>query len=160
MPTRLRPESAPTGRASVTGAASRHESSICVAGPLGREEAVAAKGSPHAHFQRAVERRSVLAATAAAEQLGDLSVADALSLCLLYAETDDPRFARAAARWHSLFVRETPGLEASESALVLASVTALAGPARVEAARLLGEIARRHRVPNIEAALGRVVSAE
>lgn len=60
------------------------------------------------HLQRAIERGDVLAATSAAKQLPHLRVANALALVLLYAETDDPRFSRAAARWHALFVFEAP----------------------------------------------------
>lgn len=104
---------------------------------------------------RAVERRNVLAATAAARQLGHLSVAHALATVVLYAETGDGRFEGATARWHARFV-EAASLERSESELALAAVAGLNGPARAEAAEVLASLARRHRVPNVEAVLRRL----
>jgi hypothetical protein len=95
---------------------------------------VGAKGSPRAHFQRAVERGNVVAALAAAAQLEDVGLADALALCALLAEKDVQRFDRAAARWHARYVLELPAVTLAESQLVLASVTSLA-TGRPEASR-------------------------
>ncbi len=60
---------------------------------------VTSQGSPHGRFQRAVERRNVLLAEAAARELGRLSLPDALSLVVLYAASGSPKFEVAAVRW-------------------------------------------------------------
>jgi hypothetical protein len=114
---------------------------------------VSPKGSPHAHFQRALERRHLISAEAAARQLGRLSLADALALCLLIAAEDPVRFDRAAARWHARFVLEAGRIGLGESHLALAAVAALPGPARLPAAETLRDLARRYRVANVDSAL-------
>ena len=60
---------------------------------------VTAQGSPATRFRRAVERKSLLNAELAAREMGQLNLEEALSLVLLYAAADDPRFDRAATRW-------------------------------------------------------------
>ncbi len=99
-------------------------------------------GSAQARFVRAIERRSVLNAELAARELGHLVLADALSLVLLYAATDDPRFDRAATRWAGRFcVEETPSLSELQAAVAaLALVKRGGGEA---AARLLIGLCRR-----------------
>jgi hypothetical protein len=79
--------------------------------------------SASSRFRRAVERKSVLNAELAAREMGHLSLAEALSLVVLYAGTDDPRFDRAATRWLGrLCVEGKPSLselQAAVSALAL-----------------------------------------
>ena len=113
---------------------------------------VRAKGSPYAHFQRAIERRHLLSAETAARELPTLSIADALALCLLLAEQDPERFDRVGARWHGRFVLEARAISLFESQLALAAVAALprCDPNAVNAIR---ELSRRYTVPNVEAAL-------
>ncbi len=60
---------------------------------------VTAQGSALTRFRRAVERKSLFNAELAAREMGRLDLEDALSLVLLYARADDPRFDRAATRW-------------------------------------------------------------
>ena len=67
---------------------------------------VTSHGSPHGHFSRAIAQRDVLAAEAAARGLGWVSLGDALSLLTLYAETEDPKFERAAVRWLDRLLEE------------------------------------------------------
>jgi hypothetical protein len=113
---------------------------------------VSSKGSLHGNFQRAIECGNLFAAEAAAYQLHRLSVADALSLCLLLAEQDPERFQRDGARWHARFVLEAQGIALMESQLLLAAVAALpAGDKKAVAA--IRELGRRYRVPNVEAAI-------
>jgi hypothetical protein len=64
------------------------------------------QGTAHGRFQRAIHRRHVQAAEMAAREMGGLSLADALALALLIAESDPERWPRAAARWHARFVQE------------------------------------------------------
>ncbi len=88
------------------------------------------EGSPHGHFQSAVERGNVLAAVAAARELGRLQLGDALSLVLLFADKAPERFDRAAARWHARFVLEAGDVGLAESELVRAALAELRGPGR------------------------------
>ncbi|MBA3244730.1 MAG: hypothetical protein H0T61_06080 [Actinobacteria bacterium] len=82
-----------------------------------------AQGSAATRFRRAVERKSLLNAELAAREMGRLGLEDALSLVLLYAGADDPRFDRAATRWIARFcVEGKPSLselQAAVSALAL-----------------------------------------
>jgi hypothetical protein len=57
------------------------------------------QGTPHGRFQRAIHRRNVQNAEMAAREMGGLSLADALALCELLANTDPTRYERAALRW-------------------------------------------------------------
>src|SRR3954464_463197 len=57
------------------------------------------QGTAHARFTRAIQRGHLLAAETAARELGVLSTADALALCLLYQRAGDARFERAFRRW-------------------------------------------------------------
>jgi hypothetical protein len=64
------------------------------------------QGTAHGRFQRAIHRRHVQAAEMAAREMGGLSLADALSLCELLANTDPARYERAALRWLHRFIDE------------------------------------------------------
>ena len=64
------------------------------------------QGTAHGRFQRAIHRRHVRAAEMAAREMGGLSLADALTLCELLANTDPTRYERAALRWLQRFIDE------------------------------------------------------
>jgi len=64
------------------------------------------QGTAHGRFQRAIHRRHVQNAEMAAREMGGLSLADALLLCELLANTDPARYERAAARWLQRFIDE------------------------------------------------------
>jgi hypothetical protein len=100
-----------------------------------------ADASPLARFRRAVERRSLVQAEAAARELGRLGSADALALTLLLLEKRDARFERSATRWLGRLLADRPniGLEiASELASSLAGIAgAYADVSRSRAALLL-----------------------
>ncbi len=64
------------------------------------------QGTPHGRFQRAIHRRNVQNAEMAAREMGGLSLADALLLCQLLANTDPARYERAALRWLQRFIDE------------------------------------------------------
>ena len=110
------------------------------------------KGSPHGHFQTAVERGNVLAAIAAARELGRLQLGDALSLVFLFADKAPERFDRAAAQWHARFVLEADGVGLAESELIRAALAELRGPGRSAAGEVLAEIGRRRRLLGVEQA--------
>jgi hypothetical protein len=111
------------------------------------------KGSPHAHFQRAIERGHLLSAETAARGLPKpIALADALALLLLIAVEDPARYGRAAARWHGRFVVEC-GLTLEDDALALAALCSTRfGAAAME---MLAELGARYRVANIEGTLRR-----
>ena len=69
-------------------------------------ESMTSQGTAHGRFQRAIHRRHVQAAEMAAREMGGLSLADALSLCELLANTDPARYERAALRWLQRFIDE------------------------------------------------------
>ena len=64
------------------------------------------QGTPRGRFQRAIHSRHVQNAEMAAREMGGLSLADALLLCELLANTDPARYERAALRWLQRFIDE------------------------------------------------------
>ena len=92
---------------------------------------VTAQGSPLTRFRRAVERKSLLNAELAAREMGQLDLEDALSLVLLYAGADDPRFDRAATRWIARFcVEGKPSLSELQAAVCALLCSGGAGAVR------------------------------
>ena len=89
---------------------------------------------------RAVEARNPTLVTAAALELGRLSLADALAVCLVFCDHDPARFERAAVRWLGRFCCETRGLTLADAHLVLALLPALRGPAAAAATRALSQV--------------------
>ena len=85
------------------------------------------QGSAHGRFVRAVKNRNLLNAEIAAQELGELSLADALAFCLLLADVDPPRFQRAIARWTARLILEARGITADEAVLALSAAKGLAG---------------------------------
>lgn len=71
-----------------------------------RPSEMTSQGTAHGRFHRAIHRRHVQAAEMAAREMGGLSLADALSLCELLANTDPARYERAALRWLQRFIDE------------------------------------------------------
>jgi hypothetical protein len=98
------------------------------------------QGHPYAIFRRALERRNLPAAWAAASELQVVSLADALALCLLVRHRDPARFARVALRWHARFCAETAGVRLAQGRLVLDLLSALEGVDARPAARALREL--------------------
>jgi hypothetical protein len=82
------------------------------------------QGTAHGRFQRAIHRRHVQAAEMAAREMGGLSLAEALALCELLADTDPARYERAALRWLQRFIdeRSPPLTEVSLAASALAEL--------------------------------------
>jgi hypothetical protein len=82
------------------------------------------QGRAHGRFQRAIQRGHLPAAETAAREMGQLSLSNSLSLCLLYRREQDPKFDRAARRWvrrmqleHSLRRQDVDLLRAAMAAL-------------------------------------------
>jgi hypothetical protein len=57
------------------------------------------QGTAHGRFSRALASRNPRGAAAAARELGQLSLEDALGLCVLYLQSTPARYERAAVRW-------------------------------------------------------------
>jgi hypothetical protein len=84
------------------------------------------QGTAHSRFQRAIQRRHLLAAEMAARELGGLNLTEALDLTLLMRETDRWRYERAAVRWLERFIEERrPTL--AELALAIAALAQVGG---------------------------------
>jgi hypothetical protein len=98
---------------------------------------VTSEGSAHGRFQRAVGRRNVLLAEAAARELGRLSLIDALSLVVLYAATGSPKFEAAAVRWLARLALEGRDIGVGDLQLAAAALGALKGRRRDRAERTL-----------------------
>jgi hypothetical protein len=82
------------------------------------------QGTPRGRFQRAIHSRHVQNAEIAAREMGGLSLADALLLCELLANTDPARYERAALRWLQRFIDERlpPVTEVALAATALAEI--------------------------------------
>jgi hypothetical protein len=91
-------------------------------------------------FQRALKRRNVLSALAAAN-LPRFSLGDALELTVLVARKDPRRHQRVASRWLLRYLEEDPHATIDEAALAASCLIALTGVAHEEAAQTLRAMA-------------------
>jgi len=88
-------------------------------------------------FQKALQRRNVVADVAAARELPQLSLLDALELTMLIARKDSSRYPRVAARWLQRYLEEHPEATIEEAALVASCLAALPGGSYKEAVQTL-----------------------
>jgi hypothetical protein len=82
-------------------------------------------------------------AVAAARDLPQFSLLDALELTVLVARKDPRRHPRVAARWLLRYLEEDPHATIEEAALAATSLVALSGVGHQEAAQTLGAMAER-----------------
>jgi hypothetical protein len=82
-------------------------------------------------------------AVAAAKDLPQLSLVDALELTVLVARTDSSRHPRMAARWLLRFLEEHPAPTIEDAGLAASSLIALTGASYEEAAQTLRAVAER-----------------
>jgi hypothetical protein len=101
------------------------------------------QGRSYGIFQKAIQRRNVVAALAAARELPQLSLDDALELTLLVAQRDPRRHPPVAARWLRRYLEEDPQATVEEAALVASSLIALTGACYQEAVQTLKAMAER-----------------
>ena len=81
---------------------------------------VTSQGTAYSRFQRALTTGNMRAIEAAAAELPRVGLDDALAILVVLAQTSDPRFDRAAARWVGRLLTETPaGLSDARFALAL-----------------------------------------
>jgi len=84
-----------------------------------------------------------VAAVAAARELPQLSLVDALELTMLIARKDSSRYPRVAARWLQRLLEEQPNAAIEEAALAASCLVALPGAGYLEAAQTLKAMAER-----------------
>jgi hypothetical protein len=80
---------------------------------------VSIKGSSYANFRRALLSDNLHIIQAAAAELPEIALPDALRILVVMARKHDPRYARAAARWSARVTTER-GLSLDESRRLLA----------------------------------------
>ena len=85
----------------------------------------------------------MIAAVAAAKELPQLSLSDALELTLLVARKDPRRHPRLAARWLLRYLEEDPAATVEGAALAASSLIALTGARYQEAVQMLRAMAER-----------------
>jgi hypothetical protein len=66
---------------------------------------VSIKGSPYAHFRRALDTGNLALVRTAAAELPQINLDDALRICLVIRERE-PEFDRAACRWLARYATE------------------------------------------------------
>jgi hypothetical protein len=96
----------------------------------------------YSRFRRALDRGNVLEALSSARELEHVGLVEALELCLLLCEREPARFERAGLRWHGRYCREFD-VELDEGQAVLATLAALRGDPRSNAASALAELLNR-----------------
>ncbi len=85
---------------------------------------VTSQGSAYSRFTRALGTGNLAVIDAAARELPSLNLRDALSVLIVMARHDDPRYPRAAARWASRATAERR-LDLDDARRVLALVEVL-----------------------------------
>jgi hypothetical protein len=81
---------------------------------------MSSQGSPYARFQRALRIGRLSMVRAAAAELPQIDLTDALAICLLIEQQEEERFERAAVRWLARLSLEAPtvGIEDLRQGLV------------------------------------------
>ena len=115
---------------------------------------MSSEGSAYSRFKRCLATGNGALVRAAAAELAQLSLEDALAVCLVLRDSEPEVFERAIVRWHALLCRQARGLGAREAQLALAALQALSGPAALPASRLLEEITTLYELPRAAAVLG------
>lgn len=116
---------------------------LTLARPSGPGEEVTSTAQGHSYgiFKKAIQRRNVIAAVAAARELPQLSLSDALELTMLIARKDSSRYPRVAARWLRRLLEEHPDVTIEEAALAASCLVALPGAGYGEAVQTLKAMA-------------------
>jgi len=101
---------------------------------------VTSQGSASGRFQRACDRGQVMQAEMAAREMGWVSLIHALSLVVLYARVESPKFEAAAVRWLARLALEGRDVGLDEIQLAAASLGCLRGPRHERAAKTLSSL--------------------
>jgi len=98
---------------------------------------VTSQGSASGRFQRACDRGRVMQAEMAAREMGWVSLIHALSLEVLYARVESPKFEPAAVRWLARLALEGRDDRSQEIQLAAAALACMGGPRHERAAETL-----------------------
>jgi hypothetical protein len=101
---------------------------------------VTSQGSAHARFRRALATGNLLLVRAAAAELDTISLADALSICLVLLRAEPARYGRAAVRFHARLVQDVARVELEDAQIALAALQGLRGPDPAAAGAALAEL--------------------
>jgi hypothetical protein len=83
------------------------------------------EGNPYARFRRALSMGSEAVVLAAARELPQIALDDALRICLVLRGGDPDRYERAAVRWLGRFALEARGVTIEDLRLAAAALDAL-----------------------------------
>jgi hypothetical protein len=107
---------------------------------------VSIKGGAYQRFLRALDVGNPTLVRAAAAELPQVGLEDALGICLVLLDAEPDRFPAAAARWHArLSLERRLGLD--EAALTAAALGGLQGPRPQASVAALAGICRSHALP-------------
>jgi hypothetical protein len=101
---------------------------------------VTSQGSAHSRFRRALATGNPLLVRAAEAELSSISLADALSICLVLLRAEPSRYGRAATRFHAGLVHDVSRVEREDAQIALAALQDLRGPDPVGAGAALAEL--------------------
>lgn len=111
---------------------------------------VTSQGSPVARFERALATGDVLLVRAAALELPQVGLVDALRITLVILRGEPELYPRAASRWAGRLLLETRGLELDDAQGAIGVLQALAVGRDGSALAALEQILEEHRVPGRE----------
>jgi hypothetical protein len=94
-------------------------------------------------FRRALDRGNVLDALSSASELDHVGLTEALELCLLMRDKEPARYTQVALRWHARFCREIRDVDFTEAQAILATLAALSGERKGNAAFALADLLSR-----------------
>jgi hypothetical protein len=86
---------------------------------------VTSEGSPYARFRRALETGNELLVLTTARELPQISLDDALRICLVLRDGDRSRYERAAVRWLGRFALEARAVTMRDLRSAAAALDAL-----------------------------------
>jgi hypothetical protein len=94
-------------------------------------------------FRRAIERGNLVIAEMTAREIGRISLVEALELTALIARKDPLRHGRAATRWLSLYLDQSPSAGLDDAAFVVGALAALGGPHHDSALSALRDVSEK-----------------
>jgi len=104
---------------------------------------VTAQGHPRTIFRRAIEHGNLILAEGMAQELGQITLTEALELVALVAQKDPRRHSRYAVRWLRRLLEEDERVTLEEAALAASCLLALGGPSNEQAYAALLAMAER-----------------
>jgi hypothetical protein len=95
---------------------------------------VTSAGSPYSRFQRALKTQNLSMIRAAAGELPNVSLLDALAICVVIRKRQPDAFERAAVRWLGRFAAERPAVRLDAVAQAVDAFVRLRASADAETA--------------------------